>query len=138
MESLPAKSLSSEGCAQPIKKTSGQLLTREHAQYETTCFYITAIGDEGSEYRQHSDLFLGSFVEPALEAFKLTVVRADAIDKPGVITKQIMDYLIKSRLVIADLSFHNPNVFYELAIRHAVRLPVVQLIRTCDKIPFRS
>jgi len=64
------------------------------------------------------------------------VVRADAIDKPGTITRQIIEYLLKSRLVIADLSFHNPNVFYELALRHAMRLPVVQLIRASDRVPF--
>lgn len=136
MESLPARSLVTEGHVQSLKKPAGQLVTLEHAQYDTTCFYITAIGEDNSEQRQHSDLFLGSFVEPALETFKMTVVRADMIDKPGVITRQIIDYLLRSRLVIADLSFHNPNVFYELAIRHAARLPVVQLIRAADRIPF--
>ncbi len=43
---------------------------------------------------------------------------------------------MRSRLVIADLSFHNPNVFYELSLRHACRLPIVQVIRACDTIPF--
>jgi hypothetical protein len=38
--------------------------------------------------------------------------------------------------VIADLSFHNPNVFYELALRHAVRKPIVQISRTADRLPF--
>jgi hypothetical protein len=112
------------------------LITRDRAQFETTCFYVTPIGEEGSEQRRHSDLMLGSLVEPALEQFSLTVVRADAIDKPGVITRQIIEHLLKARLVIADLSFHNPNVFYELAIRHACRLPVVQIIRATDRIPF--
>jgi hypothetical protein len=71
-----------------------------------------------------------------MEQFSLTVLRADAIDKPGVITRQVIEYLLRARLVVVDLSFHNPNVFYELAIRHAARLPVVQLIRTADRIPF--
>src|SRR5262249_42470479 len=108
----------------------------EHAQFESTCFYIAPIGDEGSEARKHSDLFLGSIVEPALEPFKLNVIRADAIDKPGIITRQIIEYIMRSRLVIADLSFHNPNVFYELALRHAIKLPIVQLIRVADRVPF--
>jgi hypothetical protein len=104
--------------------------------FENVCFYITPIGEEGTDLRKHSDLFLGSLVEPALEPFKLQVIRADKIDKPGMITRQIIEYLVRSRLVIADLSHHNPNVFYELAIRHAMRLPTVQIIRRQDRVPF--
>jgi hypothetical protein len=47
-----------------------------------------------------------------------------------------MEFILRSRLVIADLSFHNPNVFYELALRHAVRLPIVQIVRKADNVPF--
>jgi hypothetical protein len=104
--------------------------------FSKTCFYITPIGIDGSEQRKHSDLFLGSLVEPAVEPFGLKVVRADGIDTPGIITRQIVDYLLKSKLVIADLSFHNPNVFYELALRHASRLPIVQIIRGSESVPF--
>jgi hypothetical protein len=104
--------------------------------FDQTCFYISPIGEEGSDHRIHADLFLGSLVEPALEEFHLKVVRADKIGKPGMITAQILEYIIKSKLVIADLSFHNPNVFYELSLRHVCRLPTVQIIRKSDKIPF--
>jgi hypothetical protein len=114
----------------------GAVITAEHARFESTCFYITPIGSLESEQRKHSDLFLGSFIEPALQSFGLTVVRADGIDKPGVITKQIIEYIVRLRLVIVDLSYHNPNVFYELAIRHMMRLPIVQIIRKADSIPF--
>ena len=140
LESLPALSLQksqfSESKPYVPRQTSAQLMTTEQAKFETVCFYVTPIGEDGSEQRKHSDLFLSSIVEPVLEQFQLKVVRADAIDKPGTITKQIIEYLIRSRLVIADLSFHNPNVFYELAIRHAARLPVVQIVRASDRIPF--
>ncbi len=120
----------------PLPMQSTSVVTSEHASYEATCFYIAPIGDEASETRKHSDLFLGTIVEPAIEQFQLKVVRADAIDKPGVITRQIIEYIMRSRLVIADLSFHNPNVFYELALRHAIKLPIVQIIRASDRIPF--
>jgi hypothetical protein len=104
--------------------------------WSNVCFYVTPIGSAGSEERQHSDLFLGSLVEPAVQEFGLAVVRADRIGKAGMITAQVIEHIAKSRLVIADLSFHNPNVFYEVALRHARRLPVVQLIRQADSIPF--
>jgi hypothetical protein len=104
--------------------------------WDKLCFYITPIGEDESIERKHSDLFLHSIVEPALEEFELRVVRADQIGKPGMITAQVIEHIIKSRLVIADLSFHNPNVFYELALRHTCRLPTVQIIRSTDRIPF--
>lgn len=112
------------------------IVTSGNSSFDLTCFYITPIGEDGSEARKHSDLFLGSIIEPAIEALGLKVVRADAIDTPGLITNQIVEYILRSRLVIADLSFHNPNVFYELALRHVSRLPTIQIVRKGDKIPF--
>ena len=100
------------------------------------CFIISPIGDEDSIERRHSDLVLGSLIEPALGELNLATVRADQISKPGLITGQVIDHLVRAKLVIADLSFGNPNVFYELALRHATRLPVVQVIRKGDKLPF--
>lgn len=104
--------------------------------WDSLCFYISPIGDPDSEPRKHSDLFLESIVEPALKEFNLNIVRADQISEAGMITRQVIEHLVNSKLVIADLSFQNPNVFYELAIRHACRKPIVQIIRTSDKIPF--
>lgn len=100
------------------------------------CFYITPIGAPGSDARKHADLFLSHIVEPAVEEFKMKVVRADQIGKPGMITSQIIEHVVKARIAIADLSFHNANVFYELSLRHAFGLPTVQIIRAADPIPF--
>lgn len=134
LDTVPANSgrLIPHDEAKPFKAP----VTQEHAEFDRTVFYITPIGSENSEQRRHSDLFLSTLVEPAIESFGFTVLRADKIDKPGTITRQILELLLKSRLVIADLSFHNPNVFYELAIRHMTRKPVVQLIQKSDSIPF--
>ena len=105
-------------------------------KFDGECFYITPIGDEGSEQRQHSDLFMGSLIEPAIQELGLRLVRADQIGEAGLITAQVIEHIVQSPLVIADLSFHNPNVFYELALRHAVRRPIVQVIRSADRVPF--
>ncbi len=104
--------------------------------FSKICFYIAPIGEEGSEHRKHSDMIHASFIERALEGLGLRLVRADKITQPGMITAQVIQYLLKSKVVVADLSFHNPNVFYELAIRHMTGLPTVHLIRKDDKLPF--
>lgn len=104
--------------------------------WQKICFYITPIGEEDSEQRKHSDLFMSSLVRPALDELGLTVIRADQIGEPGMITTQILECLKRSKLAIADLSYLNPNVLYEVALRHALRLPVVQLIRKADRLPF--
>ena len=101
------------------------------------CFFVSRIGDVGSPERDCSDKLLKYIIEPALrrcgyEAAK----RADYITKPGIIVAQIFKELWQADLVIADLTGHNPNVFYELAVRHVARKPFVQMIRKNEKLPF--
>lgn len=137
LDTLPGTVSTAASSSVPPAVVGGQhLMTQEQASFESTCFYITAIGSADSDQRKHSNLFLENIVDPAIQTVGLKVVRADQIDKPGMITRQIIEYLFRSRLVIADLSYSNANVFYELALRHAIRLPIVQIIRYGDPIPF--
>src|SRR6266567_4437246 len=106
------------------------------AQEKKTCFAIAPIGDPDSETRKRSDQVLRHVIRPAATACDYTAVRADEIDKPGMITSQVIQHIVTDPLVIADLTERNPNVFYELAVRHALRKPLVQLIRKGDAIPF--
>lgn len=108
----------------------------EHEDWETTCFVITPIGSDDSVERKHSDAILKHLLSPVLESFGLRAVRADKITKPGIITKQVIEYIAYSKLCISDLSFSNPNAFYELGVRHAFKLSTIQVIRKGDKIPF--
>jgi hypothetical protein len=64
------------------------------------------------------------------------IERSDHISTPGQINAQVIDRLLNSRLVIADLSMLNPNVFYEIGIRHMVEMPIIHLQREDDPIPF--
>ncbi|HEX8467662.1 MAG TPA: hypothetical protein VF620_07650 [Allosphingosinicella sp.] len=135
LDQLPA-SQPGAGRLLHVPSVDQAIVIHSEAHFDRVCFFIGPIGEEDSEHRKHSDLMLESLIRPALEPFGLEVKRADEIQNPGLINKQIFEYLLKSRLAIADLSYHNPNVFYELAIRHARNLPVVQLIRKADRIPF--
>jgi hypothetical protein len=96
-----------------------------------SCFVIGRIGEDPSQERDHANTFLKYIVEPcdALRRFGYAKpVRADQIAKPGQITTQIIERLLNDDLVIADLTGHNPNVYYELSLRHAITKPVVQLV----------
>lgn len=101
-----------------------------------TCFVIAPIGDEGSETRRRSDQVLTHIIKPATKECGYEALRADEISEPGIITSQVIQHLIDDQLVVADLTGRNPNVFYELAVRHTVKKPVVQIIQADETIPF--
>ena len=97
---------------------------------------ISPIGEDGSDIRHRADQILKHLIRPAVETKGYKAVRADEIDKPGMITSQVIQRVVNDPLVIADLTGRNPNVFYELAIRHAIRKPLVQIIQKGEPIPF--
>lgn len=99
------------------------------------CFVISPIGKEGSEIRKASDKILKHIITKPLEK-KYRIERADEISKPGLITVQIIQRLRDAELVIADLSGGNPNVYYELAIRHYLAKPIVHIIKGGEEAPF--
>ncbi len=100
------------------------------------CFVIAPIGDDGSDVRKRSDQILDHIIKPAVGEHGYSAVRADKIEKPGVITSQVIQHIVEDDLVIADLTDRNPNVFYELAVRHAIRKPFIHLIQKGERIPF--
>jgi hypothetical protein len=100
------------------------------------CFVISPIGEEGSLTRKRSDQILKHIITPAVTECGFEPLRADQISEPGLITGQIIDHIFDAPLVIADLTGRNPNVFYELAIRHVIRKPFIQLIQKDEELPF--
>lgn len=67
----------------------------------------------------------------------LEVIRADEELNPGSISNDIFTKLMHSRYVIADITYPNPNVFYELGIRHAIKPGTILIRENVDfSIPF--
>jgi hypothetical protein len=99
------------------------------------CFVISQIGQENSEERKKADRIY-TFIKRACEQSGYKTVRADEIEKPGFINSQIIAELFDAGLVIADLTGYNPNVFYELAVRHYSDMPVIHLMEKPNQIPF--
>ncbi|MBS2534369.1 hypothetical protein KGQ20_16485 [Catenulispora sp. NF23] len=92
-----------------------------------TCFVIGPISDQHAEddsaaqkvYEESIETF-DKVIKPACRKNGIVPLRADEINEPGEITEQICRQLIESDVVIADLSGSNPNVTYELGIRHTI------------------
>lgn len=103
---------------------------------DKVCFMITPIGKEASEVRKNADEVMEYIINPVCQEFGYSVVRADKMANSGLITKAIIEQIISADLVIADLTGNNPNVFYELAIRHSYRKPAIQIIKGDTEIPF--
>jgi hypothetical protein len=100
------------------------------------CFVISPIGEPDTLIRKRSDQVLKYIIKPAAEECGFKTLRADEIPQPGIITSQVIQHIIEADMVVADLTGRNPNVFYELAIRHAIRRPYVQLIDQNEPLPF--
>ncbi len=103
---------------------------------QKTCFVISPIGEETSDVRKRADKVLNYIIKPITEECGYQTMRADALGEPGMITKQVIEHILNDDLVIADLTSQNPNVFYELAVRHVIRKPTVQIIAYNERIPF--
>lgn len=56
--------------------------------------------------------------------------------EPGRITEQMYTSLLTEDFSIAVLTFHNPNVFYEVAIAQSAGKPVIMMIEKGSSIPF--
>lgn len=102
------------------------------------CFVICPIGDGGSEIRKQADDSMEFVIEPACKSKGYDdIIRADKISDNGMITQSIIENILQADLAIVDLTGRNPNVFYELAIRHSFGLPAIQITRDdVSAIPF--
>lgn len=101
-----------------------------------TCFLISPIGDTGSEIRRHADILLEFVVAPACLQLGLHLIRVDRLLAPGSITQDILRLLLDADVVIADITNFNPNVMYELGVRHATGKPAIVMVLKGERIPF--
>jgi hypothetical protein len=94
-----------------------------------TCFVImpfTSLFNE--EYK--------GIIRPAIELAGLKCVRPDEIYSKPQVTSDIWKALRSSRIVIAELSGKNINVFYELGLAHALGKPTIIITRNEKDVPF--
>ena len=88
------------------------------------CFVVMGFGLK-TDYRSGRKLDLDksylNLIKPAVQDAGLECVRADEIVHAGIIDIPMYEQLLTADVVVADVSTMNPNAFYELGVRHALR-----------------
>lgn len=100
------------------------------------CFVIGPFGEEKSDIRKWSDALLDDVIKPLGVEFGYQARRSIDDARPRDITDDMVSKLIVADLVIADLTMANANVYYELAVRHALERPFIHVIQSGQKPPF--
>jgi hypothetical protein len=99
------------------------------------CFFVAPIGSSNSLERKRADNIKKYILNEVLSG-KYKILRADELPQPGSISHQVIKWLYDADLVVADLTGLNPNVVYELAIRHSFNKVSIHLVDTATTIPF--
>ena len=104
-----------------------------------SCFVIMPFGikndNEGNKVNFNE--IYSSIIKPAIQELELACLRCDEISKAGMIHKDMFNHIYYSDIAIVDISILNPNVFYELGMRHALKKGVTIIIkRKNTQIPF--
>lgn len=105
-------------------------------QNKKICFVVCPIGEENSDIRESSNKLLNYLIKPVCDDLGFECIRVDELNNPNSITSDIINNLKVADLVIADLSEHNPNAFYEIGYRKALGLPIIHIKNKSTPIPF--
>jgi hypothetical protein len=103
---------------------------------EKICFIVTAIGESGTPTRERADNVYKYLIAPVCEDLGYKPVRVDHVNAVDNINETVINYLKTAPMVIADMTEHNPNAFYELGFRQARELPLVPIIKVGERLPF--
>jgi len=115
----------------PSEKIPSPVVSREPRAREflDTCFVMMPFGSWFDRYYQ--EIYV-----PAIREAGFEPIRADELFSTGSVMEQIWEQIEKAKLLLADVSGKNPNVFYELGLAHAARKPVIFTANSVDDVPF--
>src|SRR6266446_10525833 len=75
-------------------------------------------------------------IKDSLESAGYQVARADSFLDQRNILADIVRGIRSAKLIVADLTTNNPNVFYELGLCHGLGLPTILIAQSIDDVPF--
>ena len=127
-EALEEAAPTGDGASIPSKSVMAEETTKGRT-FLDTCFVMMPFGQWFDTY--YKELFAPAIKEAGMEA-----LRADELFSTGTVIEQIWEQIQKSKILLADLTGKNANVFYELGLCHAAHKPVVFTSANLDDVPF--
>ena len=137
LEKLPADRFSSiaefvDALSQPdLSRISSIWGPLPQAINQHSCFAIMPFGKvPGVQevYRDH--------VVPVVESFGFEIFRADDMFGHREVIRDIWNAIGSARIIIADVTDRNPNVFYELGMAHTIGKDVIIITQNTQDVPF--
>jgi hypothetical protein len=112
------------------------VMTALNKELKKYCFVISPIGENESDVRKRSDEVFSNIICQSVDENDYVIERADLINRSGIAMRTIFEKIENSNLVIADITGGNPNVFYELSVRHATGKPCILIASEGYQPPF--
>jgi hypothetical protein len=106
-----------------------EFTTTEVSEEPGTVFVVMQFSD------RYQDLYR-DVIARVVEEYKLRAYHAGEVFGPGVILEDIVRGIIDAKIVVAEVTEQNPNVFYELGYAHAKNKPTILLAERGKKPPF--
>jgi hypothetical protein len=88
------------------------------------------------QFGQPYDTLYKEVICPRVAALGLSVIRIDEIAGPGIIFEDIKRQIAEAKIIIAEITAPNQNVYYELGYAHALNKPTILLAERGKELPF--
>jgi hypothetical protein len=89
-----------------------------------------------TQYGEPYETLFNDVIKPLAKDIGFYPYRAKDVYRPGLILEDIIQGLVESEVIIAEITPPNPNVFYELGYAHALKKPTILLAERGSELPF--
>ncbi len=110
------------------KKTNKKTAAKKKSKKDV-CFTIMP-------FKEPFDTYFATIISPAIEDAGLEPIRGDSVFMSSSIVGDIWKKTQEAKVIIAELTDKNANVFYELGLAHAIGKPVILISEKIDDVPF--
>ena len=111
------------------KLSAKKMKRRKRQKISGTCFVLMP-------FKEPFDTYYNALIEPAVRAVYLEPLRGDSLFRPSPIMGDVWQMIQDAKVLVAELTEKNANVFYELGLAHAIGKPVILVSETIQDVPF--